>query len=102
LSILDYQNEFFYDVNSKQLYFFYNGTGAPGADMEFVVPTTRILFNLTASQYNPIRNVKFQGLTFTATRYTYMDPHAVPSGGDWALGACQKLVLSFSCGLKKT
>lgn len=82
----DYQNEFFYDVNTKQLYFFYNGTGAIPATTEFVVPTTRVLFNLTSPQTNPIRGVTFQGLTLTATRYTYMDPHGVPSGGDWALG----------------
>ncbi len=25
------------------------------------------------------------GITFVATRYTYMDAHGVPSAGDWAL-----------------
>ena len=25
------------------------------------------------------------GVRFTAAAYTYMEPHGVPSGGDWAL-----------------
>jgi len=41
--------------------------------------------NLTGTQWNPVRNVTLHGITFKATRYTYMDPHAVPSAGDWAL-----------------
>jgi hypothetical protein len=32
-----------------------------------------------------VQNVTLAGMTFRATRFTYMDPHGVPSGGDWAL-----------------
>jgi len=32
-----------------------------------------------------VSNVSHSNLTFVATRYTYMDPHGVPSAGDWAL-----------------
>ncbi len=42
----DYQNEFFYNRTTKQLYIFYNGTGAPPADIEWVVPQTKVLFNM--------------------------------------------------------
>lgn len=31
-----------------------------------------------------MRNVSFSGLTFVGGRPTFMDPHGVPSGGDWA------------------
>ena len=29
--------------------------------------------------------VSIAGVRFTAAAYTYMEPHGVPSGGDWAL-----------------
>lgn len=45
-SASDYQNEFFFDANTQKLYFFYNGTGAPPSDMQWVVPMTKILFNV--------------------------------------------------------
>jgi len=38
-----------------------------------------------ASQTSPLKNVKISGLGFRDTVYTFMDPHGVPSGGDWAL-----------------
>ena len=33
----------------------------------------------------PVRNVTVRGLTFRASRPTFMDPRGNPSGGDWAL-----------------
>jgi hypothetical protein len=46
----------------------------------------RTLFNLSsASRWHPIVDVTIRGLTLTATRYTYMDPHGVPSAGDNAM-----------------
>eukprot|EP01060_Flectonema_neradi_P015227 TRINITY_DN218_c1_g1_i9.p1 TRINITY_DN218_c1_g1~~TRINITY_DN218_c1_g1_i9.p1 ORF type:complete len:814 (+),score=246.12 TRINITY_DN218_c1_g1_i9:42-2444(+) len=81
----DYPNEFFFDKSASKMYFFYNGTGAPADNAEYVVPTVKTAFNLTASRWNPIRDVTIRGLTITAFRYTYMEPHGVPSGGDWAL-----------------
>jgi len=82
---LDQAGEFFYDKKSDELYLFYNGTGAPPADMEVIVPTARLLLNISGSQWNPVRNITIDGITFKSTRYTYMDPHGVPSAGDWAL-----------------
>lgn len=82
---LDFPSEFFYDKSSSQLYFYYNGTGAPPASTTFVVPQKRILLNMTGTQWDPVTNVKTTGITYTGARYTYMDPHAVPSAGDWAL-----------------
>ena len=31
------------------------------------------------------RGVSIKGLTIRDARYTYLDPHGMPSGGDWAL-----------------
>lgn len=82
---LDYPSEFFYDKSTQNLFFYYNGTGAPPVDATFVVPQLRTLVNLTGTQWNPVRGVTHSGITYTAARYTYMDPHGVPSAGDWAL-----------------
>lgn len=80
-------NEFFYNESTKRLYFYYNGTGSPPSDADScVVPTLRTLFNVTAeSRWNPVTNVTLRGITMTGTRYTYMDPHGVPSAGDFAI-----------------
>eukprot|EP01061_Rhynchopus_euleeides_P019318 TRINITY_DN3171_c2_g1_i1.p1 TRINITY_DN3171_c2_g1~~TRINITY_DN3171_c2_g1_i1.p1 ORF type:complete len:815 (+),score=298.15 TRINITY_DN3171_c2_g1_i1:44-2446(+) len=82
----DYPNEFFFDKAGKKVYFYHNATGAPPADAEYVAPQIKTLFNLTAeTRWRPIRGVTIRGLKLTGTRYTYMEPHGVPSGGDWAL-----------------
>ena len=67
------------------MYFIHNGTGAPPADATYEVPQVRTLFNLSASRWNPVRDVTLRGFEMTATRYTYMDPHGIPSAGDFAV-----------------
>lgn len=39
-----------------------------------------------------MRALQFSGITFTQTAPTYMEPHGVPSGGDWALERLAALV----------
>ena len=108
----DFPNEFFFNTSTQQLYFNYNGTGVPSSAA--VMTNLKVLFNMTSSRWDPIRNVTLRGLTFTASQITYMvsfiglvqifgnaciiwkiddhsrysshqDPHGVISGGDWAL-----------------
>merc|ERR1719506_3531317 len=82
---LDQKGEFFFDSKASELYLFHNGTGAPPAETEVIVPQVRTLFNISGTQWDPVRDLSIDGLMFKATRYTYMDPHGVPSAGDWAL-----------------
>mmetsp|Transcript_30791 Transcript_30791/g.60069 ORF Transcript_30791/g.60069 Transcript_30791/m.60069 type:complete len:473 (+) Transcript_30791:942-2360(+) len=82
---LDNPGEFFFDKRTSQLYLYYNGTGSPPADAAVVVPQKKVLLNLTGTQWQPVVGNKVEGITFTAAAYTYMDPHGVPSAGDWAL-----------------
>mmetsp|Transcript_5666 Transcript_5666/g.13013 ORF Transcript_5666/g.13013 Transcript_5666/m.13013 type:complete len:787 (+) Transcript_5666:23-2383(+) len=82
---LDYPGEFFFDKRAEKLYLFYNGTGAPPADASFVVPQLQVLINLTGTQWNPVKDLKVQGIRLSASAPTYMMPHGVPSAGDWAL-----------------
>jgi len=82
---LDHPGEFFFDKYTGQLYLYHNGTGAPATNAKFVVPQKQVLINATGTQWNPVKNVKLQGVKFTAAAPTYMMPHGVPSAGDWAL-----------------
>lgn len=52
------------------LYLNYNGTGAPPTDMEVVVPSKQVLLNASGTQWDPVTNVQFKGITYTATSYT--------------------------------
>merc|ERR1712070_1067767 len=82
---LDNKGEFFFDSKASELYLFHNGTGQPPAETEVIVPQVRTLINISGSQWDPVHSLTIDGLTFKSTRYTYMDPHGVPSAGDWAL-----------------
>ena len=84
----DYPGEFFFDTHAKKVYLYHNASNnaPPPADGEYVAPQLATLFNVTStSRWNPVRGVTLRGVELTASRYTYMDPHGVPSGGDWAL-----------------
>lgn len=82
---LDNPGEFFFDKKTGQLYLYHNGTGAPAADTSVVVPQKLVLVNMSGTQWDPVKNVKLTGTKYTATAYSYMEPHSVPSAGDWAL-----------------
>jgi hypothetical protein len=76
---LDNPGEFFFDESASKLYLYHNGTGAPPASATVVAPQKQILVNHSGTQWNPVKNVKHTGITFTAAAYTYMEPHGVPS-----------------------
>jgi hypothetical protein len=82
---LDYPGEFFFNGTTGDLFLYYNGTGVPPKTMEVVAPQLRTLVNITGTQWDPVHNVTIDGVSFKSARYTYMDPHGVPSAGDWSL-----------------
>eukprot|EP00316_Scyphosphaera_apsteinii_P011180 CAMPEP_0119345442 /NCGR_PEP_ID=MMETSP1333-20130426/107488_1 /TAXON_ID=418940 /ORGANISM="Scyphosphaera apsteinii, Strain RCC1455" /LENGTH=733 /DNA_ID=CAMNT_0007357911 /DNA_START=423 /DNA_END=2624 /DNA_ORIENTATION=+ len=81
---LDAPGEFFFDKKSKRLFLWYNKTGSP-ASASVVVPQLRTLVNISGTQWQPVSAITHRGIAFRSARYTYMDPHGVPSAGDWAL-----------------
>ena len=82
---LDNPGEFFFDADAGELYLYHNGTGAPPKSASVVAPQLKVLLNMSGTQWAPVRNVSVTGITYTAAAYTYMEPHGVPSAGDWAL-----------------
>ena len=86
---LDFPSEFFFDAASSTLFLFYNASAGtpPPADgsITLVTPEFKHLFNITGTQAAPVKGVSLIGLGMRDTAYTYMDPHGLPSGGDWAL-----------------
>jgi len=82
---LDHPGEFYFDKTTGFLYLYHNSTGAPAEDMDVVVPQERVLVNISGTQWDPVKDLTIDGVTFKSTRYTYMDPHGVPSAGDWAM-----------------
>jgi hypothetical protein len=86
LSELDTVNEWYYDNETQLLYVYWNSTEtAPPSDDYFVVPILKHLLQIKGTQQKPVVGVKIDGILFRDAAYTYMDPHGVPSGGDWAL-----------------
>ena len=87
LEELDAPSEFFFNETTQTLFLFFNATPGvpPPADGSLVVPQTRHLFNITGTMAAPVTDVSIVGLGLRDTAYTYMDPHSIPSGGDWTL-----------------
>ena len=84
---LDYPTEWFYNETTQTLYFWNNATAGvpPPSDGSLVVPQTKWLFNITGTMAAPARDISIIGIGMRDTAYTYMDPHSLPSGGDWSL-----------------
>jgi len=97
---LDYPGEFFFDSRAGSLYLFHNGTGPPPKTARIVVPQKQVLVNVSGTQWNSVKNVTLQGIKFSASSYTYMMRHGVPSAGDWALERYAAVFLQGTDGYK--
>eukprot|EP00475_Leptophrys_vorax_P015850 TRINITY_DN2221_c0_g1_i2.p1 TRINITY_DN2221_c0_g1~~TRINITY_DN2221_c0_g1_i2.p1 ORF type:complete len:721 (-),score=206.27 TRINITY_DN2221_c0_g1_i2:490-2652(-) len=86
LSELDSVNEWYFDNETQELWLYSNSTvDAPPSDDYFVVPVLKHLIQIQGTSKEPVVSVSVVGVSFRDAAYTYMDPHGVPSGGDWAL-----------------
>jgi hypothetical protein len=84
---LDEPGEYFFDVASRTLYFFYNATSGtpPPSTLALVAPQLEVFFNLTGDPSSPVTDVTFAGLGFRDQRNAQLDRWIDPSGGDWGL-----------------
>ncbi len=85
IELLDVAGEWFFDSSTSLLYYFNTETGAPTSDMIFETPSLFTLISINATQSMPVKDLAIIGLGFRDTAPTFMETHAVPSGGDWAL-----------------
>jgi hypothetical protein len=84
---LDFPSEWFFDPAAATLYLWHNATSGTPPPLDLVMTSSAFkhIFNITGTQATPVVGVTIQGLGFRDTAYTYMDPHSIPSGGDWTL-----------------
>lgn len=84
---LDAPAEWFFNTTTQMLYLWHNASAGtpPPLDGSIVLTQIKHLFNVTGTQDAPVTDITFSGLGFRDTSYTYLDPHGIPSGGDWAL-----------------
>lgn len=82
-SELDALDEYYFDARSRKLFVIPNSTLSDSD--ELIVPKLEQLIHVNASQGKPLRNFSLVGVTLTETAPTFLSPHGVPSGGDWAL-----------------
>lgn len=87
LELLDAANEYYFDGASRMLYYQPNTTtgSPPPADLKAQTPRLQTLVNVSGTQARPVHDLMFSGIGFRDAAPTYLEPHAVPSGGDWAL-----------------
>ncbi|CAE8637965.1 unnamed protein product [Polarella glacialis] len=83
LEELDSPNEFFHDEARNKLYFYFNGTGAPPPEVE--VPMLTELITVRGTVDAPVQGLHIFNLTLEGQRPTYLEPHGIPSAGDWGL-----------------
>jgi hypothetical protein len=98
---LDSASEWYFDATDQTLYFFYNASSGtqPPANTTYVVPVVKTLFSLNSTGSGMVTGITIQGIKLRDTVYTYMDPHGMPSGGDWGL---QRSGAVFLEGTKNT
>ena len=73
---VDYPTEFFFDEDSKTLYYVNNETGSPD-NLLFEVTNLKVLMNFTGTMTNPAKNQMIRGVTIRDAKLTYLDPHGM-------------------------
>ena len=99
---LDAPGEWFYDEVTGVLKLYWNdteGVAPPGDAGAFAVPQLRELFNITGTQAAPVVGVTFSGLGFRDAAISYLQPHGLPSSGDWAIARTAALFFEVRLGL---
>lgn len=97
---LDVGREWYFDHVARKLFYMPNSTaGQPPPSSGFVSTGLDVLINATGSQSVPVKGLTIQGLTLRDTSATYLAPHGLPSGGDWALQRTGAITLVGTEGL---
>ena len=68
-------------------------SGPPPSKSVFERARLKQLFSVRGTQAEPVSSIVFSGLGLTGTQSIVLDPHGVPSGGDWSLSRSGALFL---------
>lgn len=101
---VDAPREFYLDVPAGKLYYAHNATPGtpPPAGWTWEVPLLQVLINVTGSEAAPAADIAISGITFTGAAATFLAPHGIPSGGDWAMARRGALTAGGSVRLAVT
>lgn len=61
------------------------GEGVPTTGETLYGPTVATIFSVQGSQHSPVRNFRVSGVIFKHVAPSFLEPYAVPSGGDYSL-----------------
>lgn len=81
---LDSEREFWFNQSDQSLLYVAKESKPPNQSV-FEHARLKQLFTIRGTQDNPATDISFSGLTFTGTLSVFLDPHGVPSAGDWSL-----------------
>ena len=86
----DSPGEYFFDAEEEALYLTFNGTDAPTGTEDLSLTQAKVLFNISGTMADPVKDITIRGLTIRDAAYTYLgtteaDRHWLPTEGDWAL-----------------
>jgi hypothetical protein len=76
LEEVDSAREYYFDPKDRRLYYNPNSTSdGPSGGEQWIATNLAVLFNVSGSQAEPVRDVTILGLSLQDTRATYLDPH---------------------------
>ena len=93
---------FFHDKKAQRLYYVHNdslGTPPP-ASLAFSLPLVERLIVFNGTQEAPVRGVTISGVGLRDAVASYLLPHGVPSGGDWALQRSAAVFMEGTIGAR--
>ena len=90
---LDAENEFYFDKDTSELYLYYNASVGTPPPKELEIEATDLQDYIKimggapgrGGEDEPVRGVTIRGITIRDAGATYLEPHGMPSGGDWGL-----------------
>jgi hypothetical protein len=82
---LDAPDEWHFDAATGELTWFFNATSGTPPPAAVVATSLQSLVRVVGTAAAPARGITLAGLGFRDTAYSFMEPHGMPSGGDWAL-----------------
>lgn len=103
--ILLQENEFFFDKATSELFLYFNASvgTAPPKDLEIEATDLQDYVKIMGGapgrggEEGPVTGVTIRGITIRDAGATYLEPHGMPSGGDWYiqshLRCCASLLL---------